>query len=244
MKSPAKIQSVIAANRFGLGARPGELARIDKDPQAWLLDQLQGPSRQPAAIRSLPASDDILVAVQEAREQRQQAKKQDKKDGADPSKFGRTLRRHYIQQTGARYVSAASTDVPFHERLVHFWSNHFAVSADKPPIQALAGAFENEAIRPNISGKFLDLLMAAEKHPAMLLYLDNQRSVGPNSDAGRRAKRRSADRRIGLNENLAREILELHTLGVNGGYSQADVHSVPAIRGSQKILKIRLFLRG
>jgi uncharacterized protein (DUF1800 family) len=106
---------------------------------------------------------------------------------------------------------------------VHFWSNHFAVSADKQPLTALAGAFENEAIRPHLGGRFVDLLLAVEKHPAMILYLDNQRSIGPNSRAGRRAARRNAERTLGLNENLAREILELHTLGVDGGYTQADV---------------------
>jgi uncharacterized protein (DUF1800 family) len=87
----------------------------------------------------------------------------------------------------------------------------------------LAGAFENEAIRPHVSGKFSDMLLAAETHPAMLLYLDNQRSIGPNSDAARRAGRRQSKRKPGLNENLAREIMELHTLGVDGGYSQQDV---------------------
>jgi uncharacterized protein (DUF1800 family) len=223
MNNRVKIETVIAANRFGLGARPDDLAWIDKDPRAWLLAQLQGPSRPPSEFASLTGSHDILVELQEAREERQQAKKRDPANVADNNIVGRTIRRHYMAQSGARYGAAAATDSPFHERLVHFWSNHFAVSADKPPIPALAGAFENEAIRPNISGKFKDLLLAAEKHPAMLLYLDNQRSVGPNSDAVRRANRRRSNRKVGLNENLAREILELHTLGVNGGYTQADV---------------------
>ena len=138
-------------------------------------------------------------------------------------KYGRTVRRHYVDQAQARYRIAAATDAPFFERLVHFWTNHFAVSADKQPVPAIAGLYEQEAIRPNITGKFADLLIAAEQHPAMILYLDNQRSIGPNSAAGRRANRRQNERNIGLNENLAREILELHTLGVDGGYTQDDV---------------------
>ena len=104
----------------------------------------------------------------------------------------------------------------FLERLVWFWSNHFCVSADKGPVRSLCGAYEREAIRPHVLGKFSDMLLAVETHPAMLLYLDNARSIGPDSFAGvRRGK--------GLNENLAREIMELHTLGVRSGYTQTDV---------------------
>jgi uncharacterized protein (DUF1800 family) len=105
---------------------------------------------------------------------------------------------------------------------VHFWSNHFAVSADKQPLGALAGLYEQEAIRPHVTGNFYDLLVAVERHPAMLLYLDNQASIGPGSTAATLV-RRNRGRELGLNENLGREILELHTLGVNGGYTQADV---------------------
>ncbi len=223
MKTPLKIESAIATNRFGLGARPGDLVKIDAQPQSWLLDQIKGPSRLPEAITDLPGSASILVEVEKAREQRQQAKKSGNSKDKDRKMYGSAVRRNYMDQAHARYITATTTDYPFHERLVYFWNNHFAVSADKQPIPAVAGAFENEAIRPNISGKFVDLLMAVEKHPAMLLYLDNQRSVGPNSNAGRRANRRSSDKKTGLNENLAREILELHTLGVDGGFTQADV---------------------
>jgi uncharacterized protein (DUF1800 family) len=106
---------------------------------------------------------------------------------------------------------------------VHFWSNHFAVSADKQPMPAIAGIFEKEAIRANLGGSFAEMLLAVEKHPAMILYLDNQRSAGPNAEIVKRANRRKRQQKIGLNENLAREILELHTLGVDGGYRQSDV---------------------
>jgi uncharacterized protein (DUF1800 family) len=88
---------------------------------------------------------------------------------------------------------------------------------------AVAGLYENEAVRPNITGNFAELLIACEQHPAMITYLDNQRSIGPDSTLGRLANRRQSERNIGLNENLAREILELHTLGVGAGYTQDDV---------------------
>ena len=216
--------AVIAANRFGLGARPGELVAIARDPRGWLLDQLSGPSRLPPEIRGLPDSASVLIEVRDVRRNQRQAKQ----DGVDQDiveKYGRIVRRHYVQQTAARYRNAAGTETPFHERLVHFWSNHFAVSADKQPLPAIAGLFENEAIRPNVSGRFVDLLLAAERHPAMIVYLDNQRSIGPNSTLGKRANRRRSEQQFGLNENLAREILELHTLGVDAGYTQADVTS-------------------
>ena len=110
-----------------------------------------------------------------------------------------------------------AADIGFAERLVWFWSNHFCISASKGGnVLQLAGAYEREAIRPHVLGRFEDMLLAVETHPAMLIYLDNARSIGPDSPAGQRGGK-------GLNENLAREILELHTLGVRTVYSQADV---------------------
>lgn len=219
-----KTETIIAANRYGLGARPGDLQKIDSNPTAWLLDQLDGPSRLPAEIGSLPETPEVLVEVQQIRQMRREDKRAASDEPAPDivAKFGSAMRRHYLEQTDVRFRIATTTDLPFHERLVHFWTNHFAVSADKPPVSALVGLFENEAIRPNITGKFSDLLLAVEKHPAMIVYLDNQRSVGPNSTLGKRANGRRG-RNVGLNENLAREILELHTLGVDGGYTQEDV---------------------
>ena len=213
-------KAVIAASRFGLGARPGDLKIISRDPEKWLLDQLQGPVRLHGAVQRLPSSASVLVNVQDIRRQEREAKQSDPEA---VKTYGRIVRRHYTDQTNARYRAAAETASPFHERLVHFWSNHFAISADKQPLPAIAGLYENEAIRPNVTGKFIDLLLAVEKHPAMIVYLDNQRSIGPDSPMGKRANRRRRDRKIGLNENLAREILELHTLGVDGGYTQQDV---------------------
>jgi uncharacterized protein (DUF1800 family) len=122
----------------------------------------------------------------------------------------------YLTEAKARLDAALAADIGFAERLAWFWSNHFCVSADKGQVRPIAGAFEREAIRAHVLGRFGDMLLAVESHPAMLIYLDNARSVGPNSPAGR-------NRRRGLNENLAREILELHTLGVRSVYSQDDV---------------------
>jgi uncharacterized protein (DUF1800 family) len=137
-------------------------------------------------------------------------------------KAGQIRRDAFVEEAAARFRHAAATDAVFLERLVMFWSNHFCVSANKGAVRGIAGAYEREAIRPHVLGRFADMLLAVEKHPAMLVYLDNQASVGPNSKAG-------MNRGLGLNENLAREILELHTLGVGGGYTQGDVTNLARI---------------
>ncbi len=129
----------------------------------------------------------------------------------------------YRSAVNARVASALTTQTPFVERLVHFWANHFAVSTEKPGVAALAGSFEAEAIRPHVLGRFEDMLVAVERHPAMQLFLDQTRSVGPDSMAAMRAAERNPNVKRGLNENLAREIMELHTLGVRSGYTQDDV---------------------
>ena len=134
-----KHTTVIAANRFGLGARPGDLEIVNQNPQAWLLDQLQGPSRLPREIRSLSHSSKVLVEVQELRRTERQMQREAAGDPAPDfvKKYGRTARSHYVSQVAARYRAAATSDYPFHERLVHFWSNHFAVSADKQPLPTI-----------------------------------------------------------------------------------------------------------
>jgi len=116
----------------------------------------------------------------------------------------------------ARAQLAATTPAPFRERWALFWFNHFTVSTAKPAAAVLVGPFEREAIRPRVFGRFEDLLYASSTHPAMLMYLDQERSTGPDSVGGQR-------RKAGLNENLAREIMELHTVGADSGYTQADV---------------------
>ncbi len=151
-------------------------------------------------------------------------------EGGDPLKAARRfvggqVRDDYAAAVGARMTAALASPTPFAERLTHFWANHFAVSADKLQVIGLSGLLEFEAIRPNLMGRFGDMLNAVERHPAMLLYLDQAVSVGPNSPAGQFAARRprANGQKVGLNENLAREIMELHTLGVRTTYTQADV---------------------
>jgi uncharacterized protein (DUF1800 family) len=223
------IPAAIAANRFGLGARPGELESLG-DAEDWLRRQIEG--RPPTlADTQLRPSAEILAramelrraATQERRERKQQAGDGEAVQVKAALKLPALYRPVYGAEIQARFSHAVNTDRPFLERLTQFWSNHFAVSVDKLVVLGLAGAFEREAIRPRVTGHFTDMLLAVEQHPAMLLYLDNPTSIGPNSRAAHVAARRGKGRKLDINENLAREILELHTLGVNGGYTQTDV---------------------
>jgi uncharacterized protein (DUF1800 family) len=246
------IQAEIAVLRFGLGARPGDLAVAASDPRAWLTAQIGGPAPL-AGNTPLAPSDQIFTEVLAARDELQEMKREATARSAavDTPAAGATAAAafnpvrdaylpHYRAQVLARAQSAALTARPFAERLVHFWTNHFAVSADKGAVFGIAGTLENEAIRPNVNGRFADLLTAVEQHPAMIAFLDNQYSVGKDSELALLAARRAArqgtmgapdqpKREFGINENLAREILELHTLGVNGGYTQTDVTSFAQI---------------
>jgi uncharacterized protein (DUF1800 family) len=219
------LDAVIAANRFGLGARPGEIERARRDAHGWLQQQITGSRPVPDEIRRLASSAEICKTYSELQRERNEAK-----PGSAAAKrllggLRVQLVPYYLDQVAARYRVAVHTEESFRERLVHFWTNHFAVSADKPQVLALVGTLENEAIRPHVAGRFVDLLTAVEMHPAMILYLDNQSSIGPDSQLAQRRARRApnAERKLGINENLAREILELHTLGVDGGYTQQDV---------------------
>lgn len=191
--------------RFGLGPKPGEVQHVGSDPRGWLLAQ--------APHNPLPSALQALLAqpVPQAHFADQSAE--------DKRKLGLFLqdsRQRYIRDCGLRMQIQQHSDQPLQERLVLFWSNHFTVSVQKPILASLVNRYEIEAIRPHLNQHFEDMLLAVARHPAMLLYLDNVQSVGPNSRAGKR-------RNKGLNENLAREILELHSLGVNGGYNQEDV---------------------
>jgi uncharacterized protein (DUF1800 family) len=214
MSAPA-----IALNRFGLGARPDEPAPAD--PQRWLKSQMDQFEALPApwqAVLRTPALVDAWLAQQRAARQAPEGQRAGIREA-----YLRKAREEYLAAAGARAASALQTSTPFVERLVHFWSNHFAVSVDKLVVIAMAGGFEADAIRPHVLGRFEDLLLAVVRHPAMLLYLDQAQSIGPASVAGARAQARQQTRGRGLNENLAREILELHTLGVRSGYTQEDV---------------------
>lgn len=224
----AAAAAAVAANRFGLGAKPGELDIIAADPRGWLDAQLKGGPPLLAAPGLKSVTEILGEGFRLTREKREEQRAGQSQVSADKLKnalkrLPQYYRPIYIAEVQARLRNGVSTARPFVERLVYFWSNHFAVSVDKLAVTGVAGALDREAIRPHVLGNFYDLLRAVEQHPAMLLYLDNQRSVGPNSMQAQRAAKR--DRTLGLNENLAREILELHTLGVDGGYTQADVTS-------------------
>jgi len=220
----AQTDTAIALNRFGLGARPADA--VPGDPRRWLLDQFDRYEPRPAAIASLPDSAAVMAEYADYLAQRpgvQQA--------GDAAANRKALRRDFVTGSrddyqgavAGRTAAALTTDTPFIERLVHFWSNHFAVSSEKLAVTGVCGPFEAEAIRPHVLGRFEDMLFAVERHPAMQLYLDQVRSIGPNSPQALRAAQRNPARKPGLNENLAREIMELHTLGARTGYSQADV---------------------
>ncbi|MFV0296269.1 MAG: DUF1800 family protein, partial [Hyphomicrobiaceae bacterium] len=261
---------VTATRRFGLGARPGELAQVGKDPRGYLMNSLDHASDAVLRDRDLKPSHEILAAFYAAQMADREARKTAAIAGpvagqggasrpmgdttgtqvsrapaagpAQPSmaatseqpKAGRPgqrppsrkadVRRNVVRaEFEARVAQALTTRNALVERLVMFWSNHFAVAMNKGgPVRVTAGAFEREAIRPHVLGRFTDMLLAVEKHPAMLIYLDNNTSIGPGSKAGAR-------RGKGLNENLGREILELHTVGAGAGYSQDDVTNLARI---------------
>jgi uncharacterized protein (DUF1800 family) len=233
---PDRFAPAIAANRFGLGARPGELASVGGDPRGWLAAQLEGPAPQVTEAGLRTSSDILAEVIGLRRDQRGLRKAKQAVPNEPPAngaanaaivqallKLPQIYRPIYMNEVTARLRQAVATERPFVERLTQFWTNHFAVSIDKIAVLGLAGTLEREAIRPHVLGNFTDLLLAVEHHPAMLLYLDNHLSMGPNSRAARVLARRQNGRQVGLNENLAREILELHTLGVDGGYTQKDV---------------------
>jgi uncharacterized protein (DUF1800 family) len=248
----------VALNRFGLGAKPEtDLAVIASDPRGFLKqeldrksellnaqglldtksalqalfekkriekmmrDQMPGSNGQ-AATASLPPGNSTQSGMQPTNAQ--PAKGMAANDMAPKDmKPMKVQRDANLNESMARFLQAYAATTGFPERLVWFWSNHFCVSTAKgQDIEMTAGCFEREAIRPHILGNFGTMLKAVEQHPAMLTFLDNQQSIGPNSKAGQR-------RGKGLNENLAREIMELHTLGVGSGYTQADVTSLARI---------------
>jgi uncharacterized protein (DUF1800 family) len=241
MAHSAKSDAVLALHRFGMGPRPGSIAAIESDPRGALLAELDRPHAGEVPAASLPSATQAFRIVADANAERQakqivlaraqkEAERQREATMADggeqappgpdmPAKMAAEAvpdpgRQIFLNEAKTRIDAALTAEIGFAERLVWFWSNHFCISADK--IQSMSGGYEREAIRPNILGRFGDMLQAVESHPAMLFYLDNAASMGPNSVAG-------INRTRGLNENLAREILELHTLGVRTGYTQDDV---------------------
>lgn len=263
--------AAIAANRFGLGARPGELKAISSDPRGWLKAQMDGRADTPHELAGLPSTLDAaeafnrwLTAIGITAANANGLYGKDSKGGgtgaglgggmgggvgggtgemaARPAglppgvsieqSFGQTFFPAYAEAVEARMKIAVSTAAPFRERLVRFWGNHFTVSVSKPAAYPLAPVFERDVVRPRVTGAFGDMLLASTKHPGMLVYLDNYVSIGPDSFLARNpAVLPPYLREIlkGLNENLGREILELHTMGVRSGYTQADVTTLAKI---------------
>src|SRR4051794_13914882 len=242
MALDAKGAAALALHRFGLGPRAGSIDAIASDPRGALLAEIAKPGAGQIV------NPELLTSAQGARlnfsfNQAEQAKRialrvseEQRNSGAavvtpmEPPKVDDATMaavpppaepatpsppvQNVNREIKARIDAAMGAEIGFAERLVWFWSNHFCVSADV--VNNMAGGYEREAIRTHVLGRFGDMLLAAESHPAMLFYLDNFRSVGPMSVAGLINK-------TGLNENLARETLELHTLGVRTVYTQDDV---------------------
>jgi uncharacterized protein (DUF1800 family) len=236
-----KEAAALALHRFGFGPAGGEIAAIADDPRGAVLADLDRPlagnidGPLPNSSESARAVFDFQAAQQAKQKLTQRMQKPDsagmmqvsseaiaaitadlavgQKPGENQPPLPQQL---FLNEAKARIDAATSSNIGFVERLVWFWSNHFCVSADK--VVAMSGPYEREAIRPFVRRRFIDMLQAVESHPAMLVYLDNVESMGANSVAG-------INRDKGLNENLARETMELHTLGVHGGYTQQDVTS-------------------
>jgi uncharacterized protein (DUF1800 family) len=239
MAADPKAEAALALHRFGLGPRAGSIAVIASDPRGALLTELDRAGAGRIGNGDLLTSGTaarVAFAYQQAQRAARQAERAAQQANA-PSSGGSppemkdqsatppapmrnpgpgVPQQIYLSEAKARINAALDAEIGFVERLVWFWSNHFFVSADKGNVRPICGAYEREVIRANVLGRFSDMLLAVESHPAMLIYLDNARSIGPDSIAGLRQKR-------GLNENLAREILELHTLGVRTVYTQEDV---------------------
>ena len=233
MTSSASLNAAIAAHRFGLGE--ADLGVVGSDARGWLAAQTL--RADPPRGDGLLDTRGALALIAAEREKRQLARNPPPGMTAEQILAG-----HYrdatIADVRSRLATAALTTQPFAERLQWFWANHFTVSLAKGSTRGLAGAFERDAIRPHLFGRFETLLVASTTHPAMLRYLDNVQSAGPHSrvvalESRRAARREETPRVSGLNENLAREVLELHTLGAEaaraGVYTQADVTSFAAV---------------
>jgi uncharacterized protein (DUF1800 family) len=209
--------ATIAAIRFGHGLPLPEGAPTDA---AGLLALLAGPDRAAqmwpgvGLAEALPLFDDSEVTRKVFRQDRTNTDLR-----RDYFQSLKAVERQAFAAAGTGFARALGSPDGFRERLVTFWADHFTTVSKKREHRALVPAMVEDAIRPNVAGHFGALLKAATFNPAMLFYLDQTSSVGPNSPRAVRFKR-------GLNENLARELIELHTLGVGAGYSQKDVREM------------------
>jgi len=210
--------AALALHRFGVGPRAGSIEAIASDPRGAHVAELDRPGAGGISAILLTSG-----AAMRATFDAQQALQFRQPGAAAPKPSLRPLALQiYFDEAEARIHAALDAEIGFVERLVWFWSNHFCVSAEKGDVLQICGAYERETIRANVLGFFGDMLLAVESHPAMLIYLDNTRSIGPNSPLGIWRPR-------GPNENLAREILELHTLGARDVYTQEDVRQFAAV---------------
>jgi len=209
------LEGALAVHRFGLGARSGEIEAASRDPKGWLVAQIGTQAEQPVAPdgTAFSGSGVLVRQEQEMIAARRAAKAGDPE--AQKKQAGGRLK-IFTDEMAGRFQLGFTTARPFAEHLVWFWTNHFTVSTTAGRTLNFAGAFEREAIRPYIADTFENMLLAVASHPAMLVYLNNVASIGPNSRAGTRTGK-------GRNENLGRELMELYSLGVDGGYTQADV---------------------
>lgn len=197
----------LAAIRYGTGLHARHAPPADA---AALLDSLSSEAASPFPVELWPA--------RLARHRERDALRRTIRD-TDPDAVqavDQALTRASLGDLRATMARMVEAPVGFHARLTWFWANHFAAEGRRPTLARSRAAFIDSAIRPHVTGRFADMLRAAVLHPVMLVYLDQHRSMGPNSPAGQR-------RRQGLNENLARELMELHSLGLGGGYGQDDV---------------------
>lgn len=204
----------LAAFRFGYGLPLAPDAPVSADA---MLAALAGPDEMAARF---PIVD---LAWQHERTSEiakiKIAAKTDKALAERVAKLDWQLERAGFRSLRATIARAVDAKDAFRERLVAFWADHFTISGGGPAHALMPYTFVEDAVRPHVGGHFADMLTAVVHHPGMLLYLDQTRSVGPNSV---KALRRGG----GLNENLARELLELHTMGVDAGYRQADVRQL------------------
>lgn len=226
------IDAAGALARFGLGPRPGDPSLIADDPQGAIAADIDLPDAALIDNSDLPTSADAYIRIRKNQEAVDAARKRPPPSGPaamspgmspeisagmEPPKQVHPAAEIYERELEARIGIVGRAPIGFAERLTTFWANHFAVqTVAGNVVRGLAGAYEREAVRPFVLGRFVDMLKATTQHPAMLVYLNNAGSIGPDSKVGERRHR-------GLNENLGRETLELHTVGVDAGYTQADV---------------------
>lgn len=217
----AYLKAEIALNRFGYGARGDDIKKVSSNPQSWLKAQIAPVEYSESEWTSKHAINALATfKTQRSKEKKNNVivdKSMTSMEAMNSSDLRKKMSKDAQKLTSDTFHHAIRTHKSFQARLVDFFSNHFSVSQNNIQMRVLAPTLEREAIAPFLDGYFAQMLLAVETHPAMIMYLNNERSAGPNSKMAKRRKNK------GLNENLAREILELHTLGVDGGYTQGDV---------------------